>query len=170
MALSIPQLSYPLIPPPAFAGMLADSGPWDIESCVAEEALDAGLGLVRGTNGGATPGAKKPTVIGDLATLLGISKYEPAREPIPAIAPNRYAIGDVIAYVTMGRVWVQVDTTNGSALLDGGPVFLVYTGVDAGRFRADTGAGGVTAVLVPNARCRYGGTAGGVAMIKINLP
>lgn len=164
----IPQLTYAQVPPVAFAGMLADTGYHDIESALAEVPLDVGLGVIVGATGGPTPSVKLPTQISDLALLKGISQYLAAREPTGNA--NRYAIGDAVPCVTQGRIWVQVDTTAGSSLADNGPVYLVYTGADAGRFRGDTGAGGVTAVLVPNARCKVGGVAGGVAEIKINLP
>ncbi len=167
MAIEIPQVTYAQVPPVAFAGMVADSGFTDTESAVAEEALDAGLGVVVGTTGGATPTVVKPAASGDLALLKGVTMYLAAREPTGTA--NRYAIGDAVPCLTQGRIWVQIDATSGSVLTDNGAVYLVFSGANAGKFRGDAGVG-PSAVLVPNAKVKIGGTAGGVGQIKVNLP
>jgi hypothetical protein len=174
----IPQIDYPLIPGPAFPGMLADSGDHDIATGIAEVALDVGLGVVvgsvtspgfgTGTAGASGPSVKLPASSGDVANLLwGVTQYLAAREPQPDIAPNRYRIGDAIPCVKVGRIWVQVDATSGASLVDQGPVFLVYSGANAGKFRGDTGGG--TAAQITNAKVLTGGLAGGVARIRVNL-
>ena len=175
----IPQTSYPLIPPPAFPGMLADSGNHDTETGFAEVPLDAGLGVVvgsvtspgtgTGAAGMAGPSVKLLAASGDVTNLFkGVSQYLAAREPVPGSA-NRYAVGDAVPCVTQGRIWVQVDATVGAALLDEGPVFLVFSGANAGKFRGDAGVGPAAAV-VAGAKCKIGATAGGVAQIKVNTP
>ncbi len=164
---AIPQVSYALVPPPAFAGMIADSGFHDVESAIAEVALDCGLGVMKGTTGGVTPQVKLPTSAGDLAFLKGVTIYQAIKEPTGNA--NRYAAGDPLGCLTQGRIWVQIDATVGAVMVDEGPVYWVFTGANAGKFRGDAGSG-PAAVLVPNAKCKVGGTAGGVAEIKINLP
>ena len=165
--IEIPQVTYSNVPAAAFPGMLADSGPWDIESALAEVPLDAGLGVMVGATTGPTPTVKLPSASGDLAKFKGIACYEAAR--MPTGNANRFKVSDPISCVTQGRVWVQVDATAGGDMVDEGPVYWVFTGANAGKFRGDAGSG-PSAVLVPNAKCKIGGSAGSVAMIKINLP
>lgn len=164
--IEIPQVTYALVPPVAFAGMVADNGFSDTESAVAEAPLDAGLGVVIGTTGGPTPTVQLPASAGDLALLKGVTMYLAAREPGVS---KRFDVGDAVPCLTQGRIWVQIDATSGSVLVDNGPVYLVFTGANAGKFRGDAGVG-PAAVLVPNARCKVGGAAGGIGEIKINLP
>ncbi len=167
---AIPQISYSLVPAVSFPGMLGDeTGFRDVESAIAEVALDAGLGVIVGATGGATPTVKLPAASGDLAALKGITMYLAAREPTGTA--NRYAIGDAVPCLSQGRIWVQVDAAAGG-MVDNGPVYLVFTGAHAGKFRGSDGntGSGATAVLVPNAKCKIGASAGGVALIKINLP
>lgn len=177
-SVEIPQVTYALIPQPAFAGMLADSGNHDIETGFAEVALDAGLGLAigavtapgtgTGTSGAAGPSVKLPASSGDVTNLFaGVSQYLAAREPV-AGSSNRFAIGDAVPRLTQGRIWVQIDATGGASLVSQGPVFLVYSGAQAGKFRGDTGGG--TAAQVTGAKVMIGGSAGGVAKVKFNTP
>jgi hypothetical protein len=166
--IDIPQIAYNLVPAVAYAGQLADSGFTDTESAVAETALDVGIGVIVGSTGGATPSVKKPTASGDLTLFKGVTQYLAAREPVAGSA-LRYAAGDTVPCLTQGRIWVQIDATAGSTMTDQGPVYLVFTGGNAGKFRGDAGVG-PAAVLVPNAKCKIGGTEGGIAMISINLP
>lgn len=167
---AIPQINYNLVPDPAFAGQRADAGPDRTRSMLASVALDAGLGLIY-SGAASTGGAQQcglPASSGDVTNLfVGISEYLAAREPI-AGSSNRYAIGDGVSVVEEGGIWVQVDSTTGSSLVDEGPVFLIYSGADKGRFRGDNGGG--TATQVTRAKCRIGGLAGSVAQIRINLP
>lgn len=165
----IPQTTYNLVPPVAFAGMLADSGPHDIESALAEEPFDCGLGVVQGTSMGIgnTPQVKLPDNTGEVATFKGVTQFLSFKEPI-AGSTVRYQATDTVPVITMGRVWVHIDETVGATMVNEGPVYLVHSGAQAGKFRGDANSGAAT--LIPNAKCKIGGSAGGIAQIKVNLP
>ena len=154
--LQIPQTTVNNRPPVAFAGMLGDSGPWDIRSCLAEHAMDAGLGVVYGTQPSnadpGTPVVDLPANTGEVAKFMGVTQYLSQREPNPAGAA-RYAATDGVPTVRRGRVWVQVDATAGAALTAESAV-----------------AGGTAATLIPGAKVEYPGTEGGIALINLNLP
>lgn len=175
---SIPQLSYDLVPAVAFAGMLADSGMRDVETAFAEVVLDAGLGVCvgattgpgigTGEDGEAGPTVILPTAAADVTNhFKGVALYNTGKEPTGTA--NRYAVGDPVPCLQNGRVWVQIDATALAALVNDGPVFLVHSGAQAGKFRGDAGVG-PAATVVANAKCKIGGVAGGVGMIKLNLP
>jgi hypothetical protein len=172
MALEIPQVTYNNRPPVAFAGQLGDSGPWDIRSCLAEAVMDAGLGVVYGTQpSGADPGTPVvdlPANTGEVAKFMGVALYQSQREPTGTA--NRYAAKDPVPVLKRGRIWVQVDATAAAALTAEGAVYLVHSGAQAGKFRQDTGAGGTAATLVSGARCVYAGTEGGIALVDFNIP
>jgi len=173
MALEIPQVTYNDRPPPAFAGMLGDCGPWDIQSCLAEADLDCGLGLVYGTQPSghdvSTPVVDLPANTGEVAKFMGVSQYLSQREPNGTSAA-RYAAKSGVPVVRKGRIWVKIDATAGSSLANEGPVFLVHSGAQAGKFRQDTGAGGTAATAISGARVRVGGSEGGIALVDFNIP
>ena len=154
-------------PPVALAGML-DTSPRDVESRIAETDLDAGYGVVRGTDVTIRQ-AKLPANTGDVTNgFLGVVQYSLYREPTGMA--NRYLAKDVIPVVAQGGVWVLVDGTAGAILTADGPVYCVHSGAHAGKFRSDAGAGGTAATLVSGAKAKTSAVAGGIARIKINVP
>ena len=61
--------------------------------------------------------------------------YLAQREPYPATA-NRYQIGDAAPVLDQGRIWVKIDPTNGTVMVDGGVVYLKsIRETNAGTFR-----------------------------------
>lgn len=154
-----PQLSYDLAPAAAFAGMKADSGLSDTVSRLADVALDAGLGVCKGTD---TESVKLPTTEGNVTgSFGGIALYNASQMPRTA---NRYAATDAVPVLKRGRVWVQTEAT----IADDAAIYCIYDATNRGKFRADADTN--RAGLVPSAKCIKGVTGAGLALIEINLP
>ena len=155
------QTSYNQFPATAILGMLADSSPArEVVTRLAEGDVNVGRVIVSGT---AYPQAKEPDVTGDIAhhKLEGISLYDAAREPG---APH-YGNTDPITTLRKGRVWVSPQ----GAVTANGPVFVVHSGANAGRIRADADTAAAT-VATSFIRVLQGAAADGLALVEINLP
>lgn len=166
MSITAYQVTFPLQPPPAFAGMKADTSNADVETRLAETALDAGYGVVKGTD--PTIGqCKLPANTGDVTnSFLGVTLYTPYKEPTGTA--NRYLADEHVPVLGQGTIWVNVDATSGATITADGPVYCVHSGAQAGKFRGDANSGAAT--LVPNAKAKSSATEGGIAKIKFNVP
>lgn len=107
------QASYGFKLDVAQAGQLADIGPHRIDSFAAEEALDFGKGLKRGTD----PDKQCLLVDSDADSFLGVAVFTHAREQgfSPAATPSstgsRYEVGDTVNVLREGRVYVKAIAT-----------------------------------------------------------
>lgn len=162
-----------------------------LQSSVTRFPADAVAGMVRGPvlrsldrqldaandNGllvcdGATPGvtAKAPAASTDVTKYaVGILPYRATQMPNwpPGASSKAYQAGDAVSIVRHGAVWVLLEED--AATTD--DVYVRYasgTGTVLGAFRksADTS----TAALLPRSRWLIGGTAGGLALVELNLP
>lgn len=134
---------------------------------VAEVAIQAGCFVVQGTADGQ---GKLPTSSGDVAKGLGVAPYfalNDSRFPSGGSAGVTYQIGDTVE-AGIGQVWVTVEEA--------------VSPMDAVYVRYDTGAGGSqkgafrksadtsTAAALTGARYLTTASAGGLALVEINLP
>ncbi len=160
----LPQLTYSILPSQGFAGQLYDAGHHDIITGIADEDLDAGLGVCTGDEFG---GIELPATGTDVtgAQFKGVTILQVAREPgqFPATGP-RYLAKDAVPILRRGRIWVMPL----GDMVNDGPVYCVVASANFGRFRGDN----TNASLVPNCYCIQGATAssGFPALISINLP
>jgi hypothetical protein len=161
------QTAYQLSPNAAFAGMIADIRTSTIESYTVE--LAAGIGFGLGVKLGAvTPAFTSPnrsctllTSVGD--SILGVTTQQHGEQAYPYTAnSSEYAQYESANVMTKGQIWAQ---TNGTVAV-GGTVYCVYTGADAGKFRADS----TNAILVPGAVFKRAVTGAGITLIDLNLP
>lgn len=161
------QTTYSLSPDAAFAGLIADIRNATIESYTVENAAGIGFGL--GVKLGAVvPNFTSPnkgitvlTAVSD--ALIGFTTQQHSEQAYPfSVSSAKYAQYETANIVRKGTIWVQ---TNGS-VTSGGAVYVVYTGADAGKSRADS----TNAILVPGAMYRSSVTGAGVALVELNLP
>lgn len=134
---------------------------------VAEVAIQAGLFVCQGTADGQ---CKLPTSSGECAKGLGIAPAFPANDsrfPSGGTPGVTYQIGDTVEAV-IGQAWVTVE----EAVNAQDAVYVRYDtgsgGSQKGAFRksADTS----TAAAVTGARYLTSASAGGLALVAINLP
>lgn len=164
------QTSYSAKLAPAFAGMKADLRDDVVESNVLEGAtpIPFGVGVVKGT---ANDQVKLPSATSDKVTGIAIHTHSYFNQDLSGTAG--IPVKGQVNKLRRGECWVVVETN----VVDGDPVFCRCTAkggnTQLGRFRndADPTAGPVdTAVSVPEAKFRSTATAGGLALIEINLP
>lgn len=164
MGLQIPQTAVTQNPARAYAGQLADLCPHTIASYVTEVAVAAGYGMVRGVNAsGVEPdsfqSAKLPAGSGDI--FQGVVVFDPMKMPLSANPTTQYAIGDMVALLRKGRIWVL---TNAAVTIDM-QAFCVYT-TDLGKFRGDSTA----ATAVPGSKFLTTTSGAGLALLELNYP
>lgn len=155
------QLTVTQFPEIGLEGQLADSGFHDITPGIVDSALDHGRFVVLGANG--YQSIKLPGASADVTnTAKGVVLYRAMKEPCSPHF-NATETADVLR---VGRIYVvpQGDMT------DEGPVYVIYSGANAGKVRADAGSGGNAAVLEPRAKMIKGGAAGSVCILSVNLP
>lgn len=150
-------------PNPGLNGTVADSGHHDITTALAESpGFDIGLAIVLGAGGygfGRLPSASTDISNG---LVIGFSLYKPMQEPaFPHWQPTFAA--DILR---KGRIWVVCQ----GAMVDQGPVFIIYSGANAGQVRGDAGSGGNAAVAFSRAVARQGAAAGGLVILDVNTP
>ncbi len=155
-----PQLSVTYFPSSAYAGMPADGGFRDVTTGIADTDMDHGLAVCLGANGDQS--IKLPGASGDLSSLKGFTLRRVMAEPrSPAFAAH-----DALDVMRVGRLWVAVQ----GDVVSEGPVYIIYSGTNAGLVRGDAGSGGNAAVLVTRCKVLEGATAGNLAKIAISLP
>lgn len=154
------------------AGQLADNGPRDVSSRVAATvAIPFGCAVVKGT---ADRDVKLPTAATDITgqgKFQGIALVDMSKESARDSNAAQYAVGDAVATLKKGRCYVVVE----EAVAATDPVYVRYadgvadaTKTQKGAFRksADTS----TAAQVPNAVYVTSASAGGLAVVEINVP
>ena len=153
--------NYPLSAP----GVLQGS-PIATNTRVAEVAIQAGLFVCQGTADGQ---CKLPASSGDCAKGLGIAPAFPANDsrfPSGGTAGVTYQIGDTVEAV-IGQAWVTVEED----VVAQDAVYVRYatgTGSQKGAFRKT--ADSSTAAAVTGARYLTSASAGGLALVAVNLP
>jgi hypothetical protein len=141
--------------------MIADSSFTHKVAALAEAAVDCGMGVVLGTVNAPTPQVRYPANTGEVTdTFMGVVIYEAMKEPQTSAA--RYAATEPLSLMRRGPIWC---VTNGTMVAQG-PVYLVHTGADVGKFRGNN----TNATLVSGARVKTGVTGAGIAEIDFNLP
>lgn len=156
-----PQTSVQYFPDPGLNGQITDTGFHDITTGIGDTDLDVGLAVVLGANG--TRSIKLPGASTDVQnTIKGWTCYTPMIEP----RNPRFAQGDAVNVIRVGRVWVVCQGTT----VDEGPVYVIYSGANAGQVRGDAGSGGNAAVQVTRAKIIQGASAGNLAQLSVNLP
>lgn len=159
MSFEFPMTSVKYFPDVAIPGQIADNGPRDVATGIADTALDCGYGVVEGSNG--EDSIALPAATGDVANkFAGVTVYNPMVEPKGSA--NRFAAKDTVSVLKKGRIWV---TAQGD-MVNKGPVYCVHSGTDAGKFRGDN----TTATQVSGARVVKGALAGSMALIEVNIP
>jgi hypothetical protein len=145
------QTAYTQDPAVAIEGMLADLGPTDVRTAIADEAIAFGLGVTRAAGGAADdrpPRAALPAAAGDVTSglFLGIARADTTIEQ--AATPIGYAVDQEFAYLRSGHIWVNAVTV----VALGDALFIRHTTSDFGSSRNDNAAG--DADQVPGASFR----------------
>ena len=151
------QLTYDLYMKAAHAGLIADLRNSTIETESAEVAILYGLAIVAGTD--PLVQVKIPTATGQV--FRGIAAETQSKEQDTA-GDGKYNPEEAVNVLRKGVIWV---TVNGNVVVDE-PAYFVYTGTDAGKFRADN----TDADLVPTGVFKSTANTGEIAAIEINLP
>lgn len=169
--MNVPQLTYSQFPAVAIDGMIADGAKPQIDTAIADVALDSGRAVVTGGASALTDPdrVKLPTSAADVTNKFkGVVLYQASKMPVAGSA-LRYAIKDAAPVLRQGRIYVFPE----GDMVDDGPVFVVNgTGAGtAGKFRGDANAGAAT-TLGASAICRRGATlaSGLPAILEFNLP
>lgn len=150
------QTSYNLYQDAAHVGLLYDNEPYTMVNAAAEGAIPFGSAVVAGTD--AEKQVKVPTATSQVFRGITISTW--AQEQIAG--DGQYLDTDAVNIIKKGVVWV---TVNQNVLVDA-PAFFIYTGADAGKFRADA----TDADAVPTGVFRLSANAGELVPLEINLP
>lgn len=151
------QLNYKQHMDPIVIGQKADVGYGYVETGCAEGDINFGYAVVAGTD--KTRQVKIPTLVTDVfrgvaVTTVGVEQND--------LGDGLYRDKSAVSVMRQGKIIVKV---NGDVEPDDYAHF-VYTGADAGLFRADT----TNAVIVPTGVFRTAATAGNLAVLEINLP
>jgi hypothetical protein len=161
----MPQLSYSYSMPSGFPGQLADTDDFQALTYFAAAATPFGSGVVlSGTNQAALPGTANDKFLGVVLQTQREQGYQ--------TGVAQYAQGDPLPALTKGRVNVIAE----QAVNPLDPVYVRFSANGAntvlGSFRkdADNPGAGATAFQVPQARWLTAASAGGVAVLEINLP
>lgn len=166
--MNIPQTSYEYAPAAAVAGQLASTG-FDVSttSGIAETAIGAGAFVASGTANGQV---KIPAASGDVTgKIRGVARYQVAKEPVGPIGgpflPN-FKIGDAVPVLRRGPIWVPVAEAD---VADDAVPYVIFSGDNAGSIR---GTANADAVQPSNGAVRVlkGASAGGLALVELNLP
>lgn len=160
------QTTYNTEPGIAVAGQIEDRQGAYIVSRSLETAagVDAGVFVAKGAS---SDQAKAIAAAGDVgANTLGVTVYRPIKMPISATV--RFAEKETLPIIRRGRVWVKVQ----GDVADDSAFFVVHenAGGNAGAIRADAGSGDNEATAFAPGRVVIGGSAGGVALVEVNLP
>lgn len=145
--------TYQTDPAVAFVGMVADQTPALITShTVAIGAIGFGKAVCRSGEDG--PEGSVRAVSAGNSKVLGISVRSQAT---PADSPNEYPVGDNVAVLRKGAIWVEV----GSNVDEGDDVYVT---MDSGAFSATPSAGNVK---IEGAVYEKSATSGNLALVRI---
>lgn len=154
------QTSYDYKPAVAMPGQVESKIDAVSRSLATAAGVDAGVFVAPGTSHRT---CKAIAAAGDVTAALGLATYKEMSEPNTASA--RYAQYDTVSILRKGRGWVKVQGTIGD---DVAAVYVVNNGANAGQIRAD--ADTANATILAGVRVVQGDTAGGIALVEINLP
>jgi hypothetical protein len=173
---NIPQTTYPIVPVEGFNGKADQCQFEDIVSRTAESLIAVGAFQYMGTNppgaAGVSNGGVKlipdGTVVGSIASLIGVAMMDFARSPFLGTAntssgTGQYQIGDDVPLMRRGRCWMYSET----AVTQGDPVYVRVTA--AGVAVTGQVRDGATAnfVLHPTAVFMNTTSAAGIALVEI---
>ena len=150
------QLTYGQYFDQAIAGQRVDIAVADrITSFAAESVIAAGFGVVDGAIGGKTVKAPVAAIVGFRGVALLKSNIEQDCNGLV-----QYKAKDSVSIINTGKVWV---VTKGVIAWDG-DVYLIFTGVDAGKFIS---AAGANQTLITGAKFRSTTTGDGIAVVEL---
>lgn len=147
------QLSYNAEMNPAVVGMIADLSNKTVDSFAAEEALDPGVLVVRGTN---PEKEVKAAASGTVANAIGVVIHEHKE---PGDTSGYYPVGYEVGVMTRGRIWVPV-----SKAVTAGKI-ANYKIADK-SFTDDTVTSGIEA---PGVSCVFLTSTSGAGMAQIEI-
>lgn len=169
MTYEIPQTTVTQYPAAALQGMVGDNGLLDVLSaCVSETGgLDAGLGVILDTAQASTPGytlkAKLPVDANSI--IAGFTLYRAMGGVLNATSDPRFPLDAGVNIVRKGRIWVLAQAN----VVQGDPVYVWFAGTSVnGSIRNDAGSN--QAVYARGCRVLRGASAGGLALIDVNIP
>lgn len=153
------QTSFSQTPTVALPGMLDETLAPVALSRVLEDA--AGIEAGRVVQSGTTIGTQFKALTATGQKALGITVLELSREP----RTPRFAQKDDVGLLQNGIIWMEcVDDMR--ALDEGSPVYVCFSGANAGLPQAAASGGD----LAPYLMCLQGGNTGAVGKFKVNLP
>lgn len=160
------QTSYSLSMGRGLEGQLADSGPHDIITMELPARVPFGLGVTRGSTEGEAVVPDATSEVSTKGLFLGVTVHTHAVESVNDGLAPAYPAKSVASILKGGRILVKVEETVNA----GDQAFCRFatgTGTQLGSFRksADT----ATAVAVPGAYYYKGASAGGLAVLELNL-
>jgi hypothetical protein len=161
------QTSYVVSQPIAFAGLLGDMAPNEVQSKIntTGATMTIGVGVVRGTNPDLD--MKLPASAGDVTNkFVGVLAHSHAGQN-KALGAVGLADKEVASVMTKGNAWVLVE----QAVTPDDPVFLRHTTngpLLPGGWRKDLDTANATAV--PGAKWLTSASASGFALLALNNP
>lgn len=144
-----------------YAGQVATLMQADILSGIAEEVIDFGVPVVRGTD--KERGVKGVADAAAAALIIGVSVRHMAQAEFPS-GQTRYTTGDGVPFMTKGFIIVGVK----EAVNPGDNVVYDVTNKVFGS--VTTGAASGTRIAVPGLQWDSVGAANGVARLKVQMP
>ncbi len=165
------QLDYSQNPAVAYAGMMADTGYKHVISCVNPNVVIPFGRLV--SRDASDAKVKLPTSAAEVTNSRGIAIQDFASEQINDGLDAGYKLKSSVSVMRQGRAWVKVE----EAVVQGDQVYARWAdgtsgNVAKGAFRksVDQVAAADTATIVPSAKYVTSASAGGFAIIEINMP
>lgn len=156
------QLTYNTNMGPAIAGTLYDLSPSTIDSYLSEGITDIGFGVVAGTD----PQRQAKVPAATFSTgFKGVALLQ-AKDQIYGTGVVQFADKDAMSVVRKGRV--NVPFSSGNAIVAETAAYLIYSGVDAGKWTNAAGASGI-GVAVTGAKFFTSNTSttGGVVVVEL---
>lgn len=143
-----------------YPGQVATLMQADIQSGIAEEAIDFGVPVIRGTN--KERGLKLVTDAASVANIVGVSvRHSVMAESSPGV--TQYSAGKDMPFMTKGFMFVTVK----EAVAAGDNV--VYDVTTKAFGSVATGAASATRIAVPGMVWDSAGVANGVARLRMRL-
>lgn len=165
------QLDYSQSPAAGYPGMQADTGYKHVISCKNPNvAIPFGLYVTRDDADGRV---KLPTTAAEVTNGNGIAIADFASESINNGQAAGYPLKSAVSVMRQGRVWVEVEEN----VVEGDDVYVRHANgnaskVQKGAFRksVDQVAAADTATKIPGAKYRTSASAGGIAIVEVNMP
>jgi len=146
---------------PAVAGQIQGIGPCDVVTGLAEAAMEPGLFVSQGTaDEQVIPAA------GAASTIRGMILRSLDREVAGPSPDLTYAAGEGVNVLQSGRATAIIKST----VAKGAQAFVVNTGADAGKLRANAGGEAVALPGVVFEESVTVSSGDGLATVKLNLP